>query len=156
MPIFDFFKKRKKVKEKKKEEKKVKIKKLKKEEEIEKPKPAKKEKPTEPKKPTKKVSRPKRKISKLAYRILKEPHVTEKATFLAERNQYVFKVFPRSNKTEIKKAIKDLYGVDVLNVNIIKVPRKRRRSGRISGWKKGYKKAIIKIKEGQKIEVLPR
>ena len=92
----------------------------------------------------------------MAYHILKTPHVTEKATDLAKKNQYVFKVYSRANKTEIKKAIEDLYGVKVLSVNIIKVPRKQRKLGKISGWRKGYKKAIVKIKEGQKIEVLPR
>lgn len=91
-----------------------------------------------------------------AYRILKNPHVTEKATLLAkERNQYVFKVWPGANKIEVKKAIEDLYGVDVLAVRVINIPAKKRRVGRISGWRKGYKKAIVKIKEGQKIEVLP-
>ncbi len=88
--------------------------------------------------------------------ILKTPHITEKSTDLVGKNQYVFKVWPKANKIEIKKAIEDLYGVDVLDVKIIKVPPKRRRLGRISGWRKGYKKAIVKIKEGQKIEVLPR
>ncbi len=91
-----------------------------------------------------------------AYRVLKTPQVTEKATGLVSQNQYVFKVWPRTNKVETKKAIEDLYGVDVISVKIIKVPRKRRRLGRISGWRKGYKKAIVRIKEGQKIEVLPR
>ncbi|HUW71573.1 MAG TPA: 50S ribosomal protein L23 [Candidatus Humimicrobiaceae bacterium] len=95
------------------------------------------------------------KISK-AYRILKTPQVTEKSTDLAKENQYVFKVFPKTNKSEIKKAVSELYGVDVLDVKIIKVPAKKRRLGRISGWRKGYKKAIIRLKEGQKIEVLPR
>ncbi len=92
----------------------------------------------------------------LAYRILKSPQVTEKATDLTKKNQYIFKVFPRANKSEVKKAVNELYGVDVLDVKIIKVPAKKRRLGRISGWRKGYKKAIIKVKEGQKIEVLPR
>ena len=91
-----------------------------------------------------------------AWRVLKTPQVTEKATGLVDQNQYVFKVWPRANKVETKKAIEDLYGVDVISVKIIKVPRKRRRLGRISGWRKGYKKAIVKIKEGQKIEVLLR
>jgi len=89
-------------------------------------------------------------------KILISPHVTEKATELAKKNQYIFKIGQRTNKTEIKKAIESLYGVDVLDVKIIRVPRKRRRLGRISGWKKGYKKAIVRIKEGQKIEILPR
>ena len=95
------------------------------------------------------------KINK-AYRILKIPQVTEKATDLTKKNQYVFRIFPKANKTEIKKAVNELYGVDVLNVKIIKVPAKKRRLGRISGLRKGYKKAIVRVKEGQKIEVLPR
>lgn len=91
-----------------------------------------------------------------AYQILKSPHITEKATDLTEKNQYVFKVFPKANKTEIKKAIENIFGIDVLGVKIIKVPAKKRRLGKIEGWRKGYTKAIVRIKEGQKIEVLPR
>lgn len=90
------------------------------------------------------------------WRVLKTPHVTEKAAALSEKNQYVFKIWPRANKTEIGKAIEDIYGVDVLSVRIIKVPRKQRRLGKVQGWRKGYKKAIIKIKEGQKIEIMPK
>ena len=128
----------------------------------------KKEKPTEVKKeePIKemtgvkpqsvKPTAKKEKIIGEAYRVLKTPHVTEKATDLTKKNQYLFKIWPGANKLEVKKAIKDLYGVDVLSVKIINVPSKRRRLGRISGWRKGYKKAIVRIKEGQKIEVLPR
>ncbi len=91
-----------------------------------------------------------------AYKILKGPHVTEKATDLTDENQYVFKVWTRSNKIEIKKAVESLYNIDVIDVKIIKVPAKKRRIGKIEGHRKGYKKAIVKIKEGQKIEVLPR
>ncbi|PIQ05738.1 MAG: 50S ribosomal protein L23 [Candidatus Nealsonbacteria bacterium CG18_big_fil_WC_8_21_14_2_50_37_10] len=100
--------------------------------------------------------REKKKVVGEAYRILKTPHATEKAADLAEKNQYVFKVWPRVNKTEIGKAIEDIYGVDVLSVRIIKVPRKQRRLGKVQGWRKGYKKAIVKIKEGQKIEIMPK
>jgi len=74
--------------------------------------------------------REKKKVVGEAYRILKTPHATEKAADLAEKNQYVFKVWPRVNKTEIGKAIEDIYGVDVLSVRIIKVPRKQ------GGWEK--------------------
>jgi large subunit ribosomal protein L23 len=88
--------------------------------------------------------------------VLISPHITEKATKLAEKNQYVFRVEKGANKNEIKKEIENLYKVKVLDVKIINVPAKERRLGQISGWKKGFKKAIIKIKEGQKIEVLPR
>jgi len=90
------------------------------------------------------------------YKILKIPHVTEKATDLTKINQYIFKVWPRANKFEIKKAIESLYGVKVIGVKIINIPKKKRRLGKVSGWRQGYKKAIVKIKEGQKIEVLPR
>ena len=91
-----------------------------------------------------------------AYRVLKSPHITEKATDLTKKNQYVFKVFPKANKSEIRKTIEGLYGVDVISVKIINIPPKKRRLGKISGWKPGYKKAIIGVEEGQKIEVLPR
>lgn len=95
-------------------------------------------------------------VSWQAYRVLKEPHVTEKATDLLQKNQYVFKVLARTNKIEIKKAVEDTYGIDVVSVRIIKIPKKRRRLGKIEGWRGGYKKAVVKIAQGQKIEVLPR
>ncbi|MBZ9569344.1 50S ribosomal protein L23 [Patescibacteria group bacterium] len=113
-------------------------------------------------KPIEKIPTPKPKSEKRtpkrseAYRILKTPHITEKATDLARKNQYVFRIWERANKVEVKKAIEDLYKVEVIDVKIIKVPAKRRRFGRISGWKKGYKKAIVKIKEDQKIELFPK
>ena len=91
-----------------------------------------------------------------SYQILKQPHVTEKATSLTSKNQYVFKVWPRANKVEVKKAVEDVFGVDVVSVKIINVTEKRRRLGRIEGFRSGYKKAIVKLKGGQKIEVLPR
>ena len=90
------------------------------------------------------------------WNVLRFPHISEKATKLAKENQYVFNVYKQANKTEIKKAIEGLYGVDVLSVKVINIPKRRRRLGRITGWRKGYKKAIVKIKKGQKIEIIPR
>ena len=89
-------------------------------------------------------------------RILRAPHITEKATGIADKNQYTFRVFPKANKVEIKKAVEGVYGVNVTDVNIVNVLRKRRRLGKVTGWKPGYKKAIVTVKEGQKIELLPR
>lgn len=89
-----------------------------------------------------------------SYDIVKEPHISEKGTYLAEKNQYIFRIYNRSNKPEIKKAVEGIYGVDVLSVNTIKIPAKKRRLGKTEGFKKGYSKAIVKIKEGQKIEIL--
>ncbi|MCP6719611.1 MAG: 50S ribosomal protein L23 [Patescibacteria group bacterium] len=101
------------------------------------------------------ISKKAKKSFGTTFRALKAPHITEKATYLAEKNQYVFKVYPRTNKVEIRKDIEELYNVKVLDVKIINVPKKRRRVGKNLGWKKGYKKAIIKIKKGQKIEIIP-
>ncbi|HUT96172.1 MAG TPA: 50S ribosomal protein L23 [Candidatus Paceibacterota bacterium] len=87
--------------------------------------------------------------------LLKEPHISEKATNLSESGKYIFKVYPNANKSEIKKAIASLYGVVVKNVNIINIKTKRRiMKGRI-GEKPGYKKAIITLEGGHKIEILP-
>lgn len=91
-----------------------------------------------------------------AEEILIEPHITEKATKLAQENQYVFKVNSKANKSEIKKAVEQAYDVDVTKVRTANMPRKKRQKGRIEGWKKGYKKAIVEIQEDQKIEIMPR
>ena len=88
--------------------------------------------------------------------ILKSPHITEKASILAESNRYVFKVNSRSNKIEIKKAVEGLYGVKVESVNIIIQKRKKKRVGRRIGYKTGYKKAIVEVTKGQKIDIMPR
>lgn len=146
MAIFDVFKK-------KEEEKKVVAK-------PKKPVAKKPEKKVEKKaeKKAEKVEKPKKqkKITGLAYKVLKSAHVTEKATDLAEKNQYVFNVWPRSNKKQVKDAVEEVYGIDVVSVRIVNIHSKTRRLGRRTGTKKGYKKAIVKVKEGQKIEILPR
>lgn len=92
-------------------------------------------------------------FSQLAAKILKTPHMTEKAIDLGKENKYVFKVAPESNKNEIKKAVQELYGVKVVGVNIINIPRKKRRLGKSEGFKTGLKKAIVKVAKGEKIEI---
>lgn len=87
-----------------------------------------------------------------SYTVVKEPHISEKATNLAGKNKYVFKVYGNSNKPEIQKSIEGIYGVDVVSVNTIKIPAKKRRLGKTEGFRKGYVKAIVTIREGQKIE----
>ncbi len=91
-----------------------------------------------------------------SFRILQSPHVTEKATALADKNQYIFKVYHSANKTEIKKAVESIYNVQVVSVHTASLPGKKRRLGKQTGWKKGYKKAIVSLKAGQEIEILPR
>lgn len=93
--------------------------------------------------------------SKTAWRILGEPHVTEKATDLARLNQYSFKVLYNPSKMEIKKSVEEIYNVHVDKVRKISINGKRTRRGRHIGWKSGYKKAIVTLRKGEKIEVLP-
>lgn len=124
----------------------------------------KQDKPKKETKPVEKKTAPKekpvaavqaqKKTGKIIPGIVKYPHISEKATNLGEQDQYIFEVFPKANKNQIKKAIEGIYGVDVLSVNIVNIHRKARRLGRTAGFKSGYKKAIIKIKSGQKIEIL--
>ena len=102
------------------------------------------------------LKKEKKQISVESYRILKGPHVTEKAGDLSEKQKYVFKVYKQANKTEIKKAVESVYKIEVVSVRIINVFKKKRRLGKIKGFRSGYKKAIVRIKKGQKIEVLPR
>jgi len=88
--------------------------------------------------------------------VLRAPQITEKAVVLQDFNQYVFKVADNASKPEVKKAIEEVYGVDVLKVRMINIPAKRKRLGRTLGWQGGYKKAMVAVKKGQNIEILPR
>lgn len=93
------------------------------------------------------------KTEKIAYKILVEPWITEEATRVAELNKYVFKVASGATKKQIEKAIEEVYGVTVKSVNTISIPRKKRMRGAKIGWKSGYKKAVVTVKEGDKIDL---
>lgn len=99
------------------------------------------------------ASLPSEKPSDIAHRVLMEPRVTEKSHDLMASNKYVFKVTREANKKSVKKAIEELYGVNVIKVNIINIPPKKRTYARKVGWKSGYKKAITTLKEGDRIEL---
>jgi len=78
--------------------------------------------------------------------------VTEKTTRLKEvDNYYVFRVVRSANKTEIKTAVEKAFGVNVETVRTMTMPGKPKRLGRFSGRIPAWKKAIIKLKEGQHI-----
>ena len=87
---------------------------------------------------------------------MKEPIISEKGTILEEKGKYLFKIFPEANKNNIKRAVEELYRVKVKKINIIKIPAKKIRMGRTEGEKKGYKKAIITLEKGQKLEVVSK
>ena len=87
------------------------------------------------------------------YDVLAAPHVTEKATALTEHNQYVFLIAPAVTKQDVKASVESLYKVNVLSVNTIKIEGKTKRfKGRI-GKKNDVRKAIVRISEGQSIDM---
>jgi large subunit ribosomal protein L23 len=90
--------------------------------------------------------------------ILIKPILTEKANAQQEKlRRYAFKVNRRANKLEIKTAVEQFYGVNVLEVNTLVVPGKNKsrstKSGVVSGVKSGYKKALVTVAEGETIDL---
>ncbi len=81
------------------------------------------------------------------------PHITEKAAMLGAQNQYVFKVVPGATKYAVRDSVQAQYGVDVEKVRMITVSSKSIRVGKTMGKRPGYKKAVITLKEGHKIEM---
>jgi large subunit ribosomal protein L23 len=85
--------------------------------------------------------------------VIRKPLVTEKSNIgREEQNLVTFAVDPRANKHEIRQAVEQLFQVKVVDVRTMRMPRKTRRVGRFAGRKTGWKKAIVKLAEGQAIE----
>jgi large subunit ribosomal protein L23 len=84
--------------------------------------------------------------------ILKQPIISEKSFVAAESGKYVFLVAKGATKIEIAKAVEKAFKVHVLSVNTMIIGGKVKRFGRIIGKRKDYKKAIVTIKKGEKIE----
>ncbi len=85
--------------------------------------------------------------------VLIAPVVSEKSYGLvSERHKYTFRVHQAAHKTQIRQAVEEIFSVDVLDVNIIKVQPKPKRRGVHRGQRPGWKKAIVTIAEGQSIE----
>ena len=88
--------------------------------------------------------------------LIKNPIITEKVTTLSQLGKYSFLVENKSTKNEVKKAVEEAYKVKVVRVNVINTKPKKRRLGRTTGVKPGYKKAIVTLKAGQKLDILPQ
>jgi large subunit ribosomal protein L23 len=86
--------------------------------------------------------------------IILRPHVSEKASQFQENNEYVFEVSSLATKLMIRNAVSRTYGVNASKVRIINVKPKKVRVGRFQGTKPGFKKAIVKLQKGQKIDSL--
>jgi len=84
--------------------------------------------------------------------VILRPVITEKSNDAMAEGKYSFWVDPRSNKSQIKQAVEDLFGVTVLNVNTMKRPGKARRRGWVVGRTSARKKAIITLRPGEKID----
>jgi large subunit ribosomal protein L23 len=89
------------------------------------------------------------------YQIIKKPVISEKATNDSmERNAYHFRVPADANKIEIRRAVERLFSVKVLDVNTLRVKGKWRRRGYTSGQTQTWKKALVRLAEDHRIEVL--
>jgi large subunit ribosomal protein L23 len=88
-------------------------------------------------------------------KIIKRPIVTEKATILKEKNnKYTFVVDKDANKFQIKQAVESLFSVKVESVHTSNYAGKSKRVGAHSGYKSDWKKAIVKLGEGQEIQMV--
>lgn len=86
--------------------------------------------------------------------VLIQPRISEKAGHLASVNKYVFNVKKGANKVEVKKAVERSFKVTVIKVNMINTEGKAKNSGRHAGKTSDFKKAVVTLKKGDKIEGL--
>ena len=91
--------------------------------------------------------------SRSSVQIVKYPIITDKATRLLENTQYSFVVDRYSDKITIKATIEYLFNVKVIKINTCRLPRKQKRVGKYIGWKPQYKKAIVRLAEGDVINL---
>ncbi len=89
------------------------------------------------------------------FQVIKKPILTERATALKEdRNQVVFKVHPKANKLEIKEAVEAIFKIKVREVNTLNYKGKPKRLGVHSGKRAAWKKAIVTVVKGEKLDFL--
>ena len=91
-------------------------------------------------------------MSLSAHDIIIRPVVTEKSSALMELNKYTFEVRRDVNKIQIRKAVEEAFKVKVLSVNTINVKSKPKRMGTSVGRTRAWKKAIVSLPQGQRIE----
>ena len=85
--------------------------------------------------------------------VLLRPVITEKSTLLSEQGKYVFAIAIRANKLQVKEAVQLAYKVSVTDVNVMKVHGKTKRVGRTRGKAPDWKKAIVTVQPGDRIEL---
>ena len=87
---------------------------------------------------------------KTAYDVIIKPIISEKSMDDAAARKYTFKVNPKANKTEIKAAVEEAFGVEVAKVNVANFGGKKKRQGMSVGYTSDYKKAVVTLTEGSK------
>ncbi len=87
------------------------------------------------------------------YEVLRRPLITEKNTTLQAQGKYAFEVAEEANKHQIKQAVEKAFKVKVIQVNVMTVPGKTKRVGRREALTPSWKKAIVTLKPGGKIEL---
>jgi len=87
------------------------------------------------------------------YHIIRRALITEKSTVAKDENKYVFEVDRRANKIEVAKAVERLFKVKVLDVHVMNVTGKKKRVGKIMGEKSSWKKAVVTLAPGSRIEI---
>jgi len=90
--------------------------------------------------------------SEKTFEIIRHPLISEKSTFVSQFNYYVFKVSPKSNKTEIKQAVEKLFSVKVLSVNTLNQKGKTKKFRNVKGKRSSFKKAFVKLADGNTID----
>jgi large subunit ribosomal protein L23 len=88
--------------------------------------------------------------SELSNKGLIVPRISEKAGRMDALNKYMFTVYGKLNKIEVRKAVEKMYGVKIDTVNMVQVGSKERRFGRVMGKRSGFKKAIVTLKKDSK------
>jgi len=88
------------------------------------------------------------------FNILRQPVITEKSyTATGAANQYTFRIAREATKAQVKAAIETIFEVNVDKVQVINMPGKPKRRGAQSGMRSGYRKAVVRLAEGQTLEV---
>jgi large subunit ribosomal protein L23 len=85
--------------------------------------------------------------------VIVEPVVSEKSYALMADGKYTFRIHPRANKTQVSQAVEEIFGVQVAAVRTSNVPSKPKRRGLVRGRTRSWKKAVVELAPGERIEL---
>ncbi len=88
-----------------------------------------------------------------AQQVIREPIISEKSYALIAENKYTFRVHPRAHKTQIRAAVEEIFKVQVVDVCTMRLKPKPKRRGWTSGQTRSWKKAVVELAPGDRIEL---